>query len=92
MRSKGAVAIADAVKGLHKLKVLLSCCSALNLFENPLRPIPGFLSILLPLLIILKWDSLQCRLCTHNWKAISCIVNQRHCHIQLGVFYVGMYQ
>lgn len=29
VRSKGAVAIADAVKeGLHKLKVLSSCCSA----------------------------------------------------------------
>lgn len=30
MRSKGAVAIADAVKeGLHKLKVLSACCPAL---------------------------------------------------------------
>lgn len=57
MRSKGAVAIADAVKeGLHKLKVLSSCCSALNLVEMPSFPFPVSLSILLLLLFILKWD------------------------------------
>lgn len=46
VRSKGAVAIADAVKeGLHKLKVLLSSCSLLNL-KNPSLQFPPFLSIL----------------------------------------------
>lgn len=56
MRSKGAVAIADAVKeGLHKLKVQSSCCSALNLVKMPGFPFPVSLSILLLLLVILKW-------------------------------------
>lgn len=60
MRSKGAVAIADAVKeGLHKLKVLCPWSRAFNLLKMPSFPFHGFLSILLPLLIILKRGSLH---------------------------------
>lgn len=49
MRSKGAVAIADAVKeGLHKLKVFLLFSSLEKMLSFPFHV---FLFILLPLLI-----------------------------------------
>lgn len=58
MRSKGALAIADALKeGLHKLKVLPS---AVQLLKMTYFLLPGFVSILLLLLITSRWLSPQC--------------------------------